>query len=162
MVYTPSITFNKLIATISLGLLLQSPVFANFYSGHAAGIVANSGQDYVSPNEQYRGNGKKDAVFQALITAPNQTITGIEVRNTNGQYSVWDTHPNNRFWLGAVVVNGQVKNHSNGSIRFRLGSGKQLLKLYAEDNGSVRGGKTNFRMTVTFTNGKKLVIPLPR
>lgn len=130
--------------------------------GSSAGISAASDRDYVSNSEQYRKNGKIDAVFQASINAPNQVITGIEVRNTNGQRSIWDTYPNNSYWLGVAVVDGRAINNSDGSVNFSLGQGQKSLRFYTEDNGSVRGGKTDFRMTISFASGDKLVITFRR
>ncbi|MBW2622963.1 MAG: DNRLRE domain-containing protein, partial [Deltaproteobacteria bacterium] len=121
--------------------------------GTARLLTASSNRDMVGPNEKFRGNGKTDAIFRAQFSAPNRTVTAVEVSNTNGLRSVWDTRPNNRLWLGGVVVGGRTMNRPDGSVNFSLGSGQNTLDFFVEDNGSIRGGKTNYRMTIFFASG---------
>ena len=126
--------------------------------GTARLLTASSDRDLVGRNETFRGNGKYDAVFQAQFSAPNRTVTAVEVSNTNGLRSVWDTRPNNRLWLGGVVVGGRTMNRPDGSVNFKLGSGQNTLDFFVEDNGSIRGGKTNYRMTIFFASGEPLIM----
>ena len=126
--------------------------------GTARLLTAKSNQDMVGRNETYRGNGTNDAIFRAQFNAPNRTVTAVEVSNTNGLRSVWDTRPNNRLWLGGVVIGGRTMNRPDGSVNFSLGSGQTTLDFFVEDNGSIRGGKTNYRMTIFFASGDPLVM----
>ena len=121
-------------------------------------LTAKSNRDMVGRNEKFRGNGKTDAIFRAQFSAPNRMVTAVEVSNTNGIRSVWDTRPNNRLWLGGVVIGGRTMNHSDGSVNFNLGSGQNSLDFFVEDNGSIRGGKTNYRMTIFFVSGDPVVM----
>jgi hypothetical protein len=128
--------------------------------GTARLLTVNSNQDMVGPNETYSGNGKYDAIFQAQFSAPNRTVTAVEVSNTNGIRSVWDTRPNNRLWLGGVVIGGRAMNQPDGSVNFSLGSGQNTMDVFVEDNGSIRGGKTNYRMTIFFASGDPLIMDI--
>ena len=139
-----------------LPILVLSPVSQS--QGTARLLTVSSDRDMVGRNETFRGNGKKDAIFQARFSAPNRTVTAVEVSNTNGLRSVWDTRPNNRLWLGGVVVGGRTMNRPDGSVNFRLGSGQNTLDFFVEDNGSIRGGKTNYRMTIFFASGDPLIM----
>lgn len=128
--------------------------------GTARLLTAKSNRDMVGRNETFRGNGKTDAIFRAQFSAPNRTVTAVEVRNTSGLRSVWDTRPNNRLWLGGVVIGGRTMNRPDGSVSFRLGSGQNTLDFFVEDNGSIRGGKTNYRMTIFFASGAPLIMDI--
>ena len=128
--------------------------------GTAKLLTGNSNQDMVGRNETFRGNGKYDAIFRAQFSTPNRTVTAVEVSNTNGLRSVWDTRPNNRLWLGGVVIGGRTMNRSDGSVNFSLGSGQNTLDFFVEDNGSIRGGKTNYRMTIFFASGDALIMDI--
>jgi hypothetical protein len=126
--------------------------------GTARLFTASSNRDMVGPNENFCGDGKTDAIFRAQFSAPNRTVTAVEVSNTNGLRSVWDTRPNNRLWLGGVVIQDRTMSQSDGSVNFSLGSGQNTLDFFVEDNGSIRGGKTNYRMTIFFADGDPLVM----
>ena len=136
-------------ATVSVGGPVQ---------GTARLLTVSSNRDMVGRNETYKGNGRFDAVFRAQFSAPNRTVTAVEVSNTNGLRSVWDTRPNNRLWLGGVVIGGRTMNRTDGSVNFSLGSGQNTLDFFVEDNGSIRGGKTNYRMTIFFASGDSLIM----
>ena len=129
-------------------------------SGTARLLTASSNRDMVGRNEKFRGNGKTDAIFQAQFSAPNRTVTAVEVSNTDGLRSVWDTRPNNRLWLGGVVIGGRAMNRPDGSVNFSLGYGQNTLDFFVEDNGSIRGGKTNYRMTIFFASGDPLIMDI--
>ena len=121
-------------------------------------LTASSNLDMVGRNENFRGDGKTDAIFRAQFSAPNRTVTAVEVSNTNGLRSVWDTRPNNRLWLGGVVIQDRTMSRSDGSVNFSLGSDQNTLDFFVEDNGSISGGKTNYRMTIFFASGDPLVM----
>jgi hypothetical protein len=127
--------------------------------GQALGKLANSGRDYVGRSTSYKNNGKADAVFRASINAPGQVITGIVVENVNGQRAVWDTYTHNSFWLGVAVIDGRAINDRDGTVNYRLGQAQAQLEYFCEDNGSVRGRRTDFNMTISFASGDKLMLP---
>ncbi len=133
---------------------------ANNSQGTARLLTVNSNQDMVGRNETLRGNGKTDAIFRAQFSAPNRTITAVEVSNTNGLRSTWDTRPNNRLWLGGVVNQNRTMSQSDGSVNFSLDSGQNTLDFFVEDNGSIRGGETNYRMTIFFASGEPLIMDI--
>jgi hypothetical protein len=116
------------------------------------------GPDVVGRNEVLKGNGKRDRIFRAKISAPGRTVVAVEVRNTNGVFSVWDTKPRNGHWLGAVLLNGRRVYKNDGSVYFRLGNGQATLDMLVEDQGAISGNRTRFRMTVEFANGKPLIM----
>lgn len=131
---------------------------ASEVQGTARLLTVNSNRDMVGRGETFRGNGTNDAIFRAKFSAPGRTVTAVEVSNTNGLRSVWDTRPNNRLWLGGVVIGGRTMNRSDGSVNFSLGSAQNTLDFFVEDNGSIGGGKTNYRMTIFFASGDPLVM----
>ena len=132
----------------------------NNSQGTARLLTVNSNQDIVGPNETLRENGKTDAIFRAQFKAPNRTVTAVEVSNTNGLRSVWDTRPNNGLWLGGVVIQNRIMSQSDGSVNFSLGSDQNTLDFFVEDNGAIKGGKTNYRMTIFFASGEPLIMDI--
>lgn len=127
-------------------------------SGTAQLLSAQSSRDLVGASEDLRGNNIYDAAFRVKLNAPNRVVEAIEVRNLDGIYSVWDTIPSNISWLCAVSAGGRIMNRQDGSINFRLGSNTTTLNLYCEDNDSISGGKTRFKITVFFQQGDPLVM----
>ncbi|MCB2190782.1 MAG: hypothetical protein KQI62_04410 [Deltaproteobacteria bacterium] len=115
----------------------------------------DGGVDWVGPNGSLRGNGRNDALFQMELTAPGRTITGIELRNVDGQLSIWDTFPQTRSWLLAVNRDGTPLNRTDGSLMVPLGQGREILQIRVEDNGSISRGQTHYQLTVFFANGAK-------
>lgn len=128
--------------------------------GTAMLLTASSNRDMVGRNKKLGGNGKTDAIFRAHFSAPNRTVSAVEVINTSGTFSVWDTRPNSRSWLGGVVVGARDMNQSDGSVNFSLGTGQNTLDFFVEDNGSIKGRKTNYRMTIFFDNGDPVVMDI--
>ncbi len=116
----------------------------------------DSNQDLVGPGEILRGDGKKDWVFVMDLRGFQGNIIGITVRNINGQYSVWDTYPKNGMWLlGVKDPNGNVLNRSDGTVSINATGLNQLI-LLVHDNGSLKGGKTNFKVVLEMGDGKKI------
>ena len=129
-------------------------------SAHVELVEKQSLVDYVSQSESLRGDGHFDSHFRITIKAPHRTITWFEIRNTNGQSSVWDTKPNNGMWLIVVAYDGIVLNHSDGSFQVTLPEGERTFDLYLQDNGSIAAGHTSYKLTVGFGNGKTHSFPI--
>ena len=125
-------------------------------------VEKQSKLDYAQRSEKLRGDGHPDAHFQLILNAPGKTIKWLEIRNTNGQLSVWDTKPNNGVWLIVVVYDGIVLNHSDGSFEAILPEGKRTFDLYLQDNGSIAAGNTSYKLTVGFGNGRTHSFPIIR
>ncbi len=143
-------------------LLLSSSGMAgqNGSKGRFRLVAADSGQNWVGPNEIFQSGGHNDAHFQAVILAPDKLITDMEIRNVNGQYSVWDTKPANGMWLSTIAVEGRAINNSDGSLSYKLGAGETTFDVYCEDNGSANGGATTYRLTIGFATGDPLVLEM--
>lgn len=127
-------------------------------SGTAQLLSAHSSRYLVGASEDLCGNNIYDAAFRVRLNAPNRVVEAIEARNLDGIYSVWDTIPSNISWLCAVSAGGRIMNRQDGSINFRIGRNTTMLDLYCEDNDSISGGKTRFKITVFFQQGDPLVM----
>lgn len=127
-------------------------------AGRAIAIDPHPGFDAVGGSETPGKNGQEDVAFRAAIRAPGRIITSIEVRNTNGVFSVWDTIPNNGMWLGALKPGPKAVNRSDGSVSFALGSEEVEIDFLCEDANILRAGQIAYRMTVFFDDGEQLAI----
>lgn len=121
-------------------------------------VQTSAGRDFVGRGDGMTPNNSADGLYRIGVSAPGQVVTGIEVRNTDGIYSVWDTQPNG-FWSAAVVVNGQLMNQANGTVNFVLGQGETVLDLYVENNGAI--GNAGMAITVSFASGQQTVVTVP-
>lgn len=120
----------------------------------------DGGFDWVGPRPGLHPSGKNDALFQLELTAPGRTITGMQLRNVDGRLAIWDTYPRSRHWQLAVNREHKPLNRPDGSLYAPLGQGREILGIRVEDNGSVSGGKTRFKLTVFFADGGKAVFPV--
>jgi hypothetical protein len=114
-----------------------------------------SNYDAVGPGKTIAGDNKPDGLFVLSIQAQDKEITAIEIRNTDGIQSIWDTVPgNNHGAIGVASVQDPVRllNRRDGSVVINI-KDKADLNLYVADNGSIEGGKTNYRVSVTFSDG---------
>lgn len=111
-------------------------------------------EDYVQRSEKLAGDGTPDWCFPIRLIGTG-TVADIRINNISGQYSIWDTTPGNNLWLTAVVADGRVLNKSDGSVSFPI-NGTVDLGLYVADNGSLKSGKTRYRITVRFSDGRSV------
>ena len=92
----------------------------------------------------------------AITLRARGTIEWIQVRNTDGQFSVWDTRPETGNWaLGVTRYDKTVLNKIDGSVRFNVSDRIDLYLLVA-DNGSLKAGKTNYQVRIRFTDERIL------
>jgi len=123
-----------------------------------------SNYDAVGPGKGIKGDGKADGLFTVSIEARNKTITGIEIRNVDGQSSIWDTLPGTANGAIAVALGAEptrLLNNRDGTVRIDI-KDRVDLNLYVADNGSIAGGKTNYRASVTFADGEITWCPVVR
>ena len=111
-------------------------------------------RDVVQNNERLAPNGKKDWAFRTRFDAVG-TVIAVEIRNINGQHSVWDTVPGNGYWLTAVLVGEQRKYSKDGTVNFPI-RGQTDFTFLVEDNGSLNGGRTGYKITLKFADGRKV------
>ena len=108
--------------------------------------------DVVGSSNKFGKDNKDDWMFAITLRAEG-TIEWIEVRNTDGQFSLWDTRPETGNWaLGVTRYDKTVLNKRDGSVRFNV-SGRTDLYLLAADNGSLQAGKTNYKVRIKFVDG---------
>ena len=131
------------------------PAADSIDSVNEAGAYLTS-KDYVQKSGKPAGDGIPDWCFPIRLIGTG-TVESISINNINGQYSVWDTIPANNLWLTAVVIDGRVLNRSDGSVSFPI-SGDVGLELYVADNGSLKGNRTRYRITVRFTDGRVVTL----
>ncbi|MFP4482136.1 MAG: hypothetical protein ACLFN0_05000 [Thermovirgaceae bacterium] len=79
-------------------------------------------------------------------------IEGIATRNVDGTSSAWDRVPNNGIWAIAVDTEGNLRNRSDGSVRFAV-EGRTSLDFWVADNGSITAGSTRYEVIVRFNDG---------
>ena len=126
-----------------------------------ASLVGFGSTDFLSLSESAGADGSKDAVFRITIHTLGR-IESIEIGNISGMYSVWDTIPEN----GAVLLGvADIKkpnfllNKQDGSIDIGIHREQSFL-LYVADNGSIKGKKTCYQITVTYSDGKVIIVPV--
>ncbi len=131
----------------------QSGVYAVRMSAVLKGI---SNYDAVNPTKKLGRDNKGDGLFQLTVTAKNKQISAIEIRNVDGVKSAWDTVPaSSNGLIGVAQTSDPVRllNNPDGSVAVKI-QGPTDLNLYVADNGSIAGGKTNYRINVTFSDGE--------
>ena len=114
-----------------------------------------SSSDYVGARERIGPDGSFDWLFEFQITGKGQ-VKAIMVECIGTSSGVWDTVPGNGNWALGVVLPGKggkgVLNNYDGSVSFEVPPNHNL-QLFMEDNGSLRQGASNFRISVTWSDG---------
>ncbi|MFH0823468.1 MAG: hypothetical protein V2B18_12010 [Pseudomonadota bacterium] len=114
-----------------------------------------SNYDAVNPGKIMKGDDKADGLFVLTVEAGNRVVNAVEIKNVDGVAAAWDTVPNSgKGSVGVAYVSDPARllNKRDGSIEIRL-TDRGDLNLYVADNGSISGGKTNFRITLSFADG---------
>ena len=118
----------------------RSGVFPVRMSAVLKGI---SNYDAVGPGKTLAGDDKPDGLFVLSIQAQDKEITAIEIRNTDGVQSIWDTVPgSNHGAIGVATVEDPVRllNRKDGSVVIKI-KDRADLNLYVADNGTIEGGQ---------------------
>ena len=111
--------------------------------------------DLMKASEAIHGDGRLDAVIK-FVMHTSGNVKSIEIRNTDGRHSVWDTIPRNGHVSMGIADPSrpdELLNRQDGSIGIDVRNQCDLL-LYVADNGSIKAGKTNYVVTVNFTDGR--------
>jgi hypothetical protein len=141
-----------------------SPSAAAYPVRMSAFLDGISRYDAVQSGKKIAGDDKADGLIGLTVKALNKEITAIEVRNVNGQSAVWDTVPGSGNPAVGVALASEptrLLNNRNSSVRIAVKE-QANLNLYLADNGSIRAGKTDFRVTVTFRDGEIAWCPVNR
>ena len=120
--------------------------------------------DAVNAGKTISGDDKADGLFTLSVEARNRVITAIEIRNVGGMKSVWDTVPGSPNPAIGVATSAQpvkLLNSRYGTVRIPV-NGRVDLNLYVADNGGIVGGKTKYRVAVTFEDGEISWCPVTR
>jgi len=117
--------------------------------------------DRVGRSERPVGDGRPDCVIRLDLYSIRGMITGIEIRNIDGQFSVWDTIPGNGLWLAGVTRLGKRLNRKDGSIRWESMTAQTYLNIHIQDNGSIAKGQTSYKVIVTTEDGRRIITTLP-
>jgi hypothetical protein len=120
--------------------------------GRGAAGATPTRVDVVQRSERFAGDGVGDWSFRFRLLGSG-TVSSITVRNTNGQFSVWDTIPRNGYWLAAVYSGRRSLSRNDGSVMFNV-DGAIDLTLYVADNGSLSAGRTRYKIIVKFRDGR--------
>lgn len=115
-----------------------------------------SNYDAVGPGKTITGDDKADGLFVLSVQAKDKEITGIEIRNTDGTSSLWDTIPGSHNpAVGVASVDDPVRllNKKDSSVAIPV-RGLTNLNLYVADNGSIAANNTHYRVAVTFKDGE--------
>lgn len=145
--------------------LSKAPVSRD--SGRVSAMIGGiSHYDMLSSGEGFKEDGALDVFFVAdLFDMVGKTITGVEIRNINGLFSVWDTTPNNGMWvLGIAKAEkpSHILNESSGIVKIPVEKNKEKLYLYATDNGSFAGKNTDYQLIISFSDGSKIQTMIER
>jgi hypothetical protein len=120
--------------------------------------------DAVNPSKKLGGDEKGDGLFVLTVEARDREITAIEIRNTDGTRSVWDTvagSSNHAIGVALVSEPAKLLNKPTGTVHVKVRQ-RADLNLYVADNGSIAAGKTSYRVTVTFADGGISWCPVTR
>jgi hypothetical protein len=114
-----------------------------------------SSSDYVGARERIGPDGNFDWLFEFQIMGKGR-VKAIMVENIGTGSGVWDTIPGNGNWALGVVLPGKggkgLLNNYDSSVSFEVPPNRNL-QLFMEDNGSLRQGASNFRISVTWDDG---------
>ena len=111
-------------------------------------------RDLTGGNERLRGDGNADSSARIVVQGSN-TISAIALKSVKGEAAEWDTIPSNGLWLLGVTQAGKVLNSQDGSVEIPV-KDKITLDLWMTDNGAIRNGKSQFEVTVSFTDGSSV------
>lgn len=111
-------------------------------------------KDVVQRGETIKADGVKDAHFRIRFDAIS-VVEEIAIRNVDGTSSAWDTVPGNGIWAVAVFKGNEMRNKSDGSVKFAV-EGDTTLDLWVADNGSIAKGGTQYEVIVKFNDGTTL------
>ena len=112
-----------------------------------------SSSDYVGTSEKLGKNKKADWLFDCEIRGEGR-VEAI-VAEAVGTPGVWDTIPGNGNWALGVVAPGKgLLNRRDGSVSF-YASQYPKIQLFFEDDGTMRQGASNFKITVIWSDGTK-------
>lgn len=114
-----------------------------------------SSSDYVGSRERIGPDGNFDWLFEFQIRGKGRVVA-VAVESIGTSSGIWDTVPGNGNWALGVVVPGKggkgLLNNYDGSVSFDVPPNHNL-QLFMEDNGSLRRGAANFRISVTWSDG---------
>jgi hypothetical protein len=113
-------------------------------------------RDRVGQGEAVSSDGQMDGTFTVTLQpgSGNRTVTRLDLNRSN-QSGVWDTQPNNGYWLlgAANGLDGALNNAANGSVNFPLTAGSSF-KIFASDyQGELFVSGSSFSLTVSFADG---------
>ncbi len=115
-----------------------------------------SNYDAVSPGKKIVSDDVADGVFVLTVEAKNREIVALQIKNIDGAESVWDTVPSSRNSPVGVALSSdpeRLLNNPDGTVRIRVKE-RVDLNLYVADNGSIKEGRTHYRVAITFSDGK--------
>ena len=107
--------------------------------------------DAANRTEKPGADGSSDAHFRVTFSTIS-VVDQITIRNVDGTSSMWDTVPGNGTWAIAVLMDGNIKNRNDGSVKFAV-EGNIALDLWVADNGAIAEGKTRFEVIIRFNDG---------
>ncbi len=139
-------------------VLVDSPQSASgiFPVRISASLKGISNYDAMGESRTIGGDDKADALFNLILEARDREITGLQIRNTDGQSSAWDTIPGSENGAIGVALTSdptRLLNSRDGAVRIPV-KDRVELNLYVADNGAIAQGKTNYRIAVTFDDGE--------
>ena len=139
-------------------VLTESPQSASgiFPVRISASLKGISNYDAVGETRNIAGDDKADGLFNLVLETRDREITGLQIRNTDGQKSAWDTIPgseNGPIGVALTSEPARLINNRDGSVRLPV-KDRVELNLYVADNGSIADAKTNYRIAVTFEDGE--------
>jgi len=118
--------------------------------------------DFVGRNEVQQGNGSPDSQLRLEINAPNKIITSLILRESVTKKTIWDTTSGNGTWLICMTKKNKSVNQADGTLWYTLGSEKETLDLWLQDNHIIAAGKKELELVLNFDNNESLILPLKR
>lgn len=121
-----------------------------------ASLKGISNYDAVGDSKTIGGDDKADGLFSLVLETKDRIITGIQIKNVDGQTAAWDTvagSDNTPIGVALTSDPARLINSRDGAINLHVKE-RAELNLYVADNGAIADGKTNFRIALTFDDGE--------
>lgn len=123
--------------------------------GKAVFVALRSNKDLVGI-ASFGADTKPDTLIRVAVHQPGAIITGFRIDNVGGKPVRWQTQAASSKAAPVAVMLGDVlQNPGDKGFSVSLGEKTIIVDLYVQDNGVIAEGKTRFRVTVLFKDGKR-------
>lgn len=122
--------------------------------GKAVFAALQSDKDFVGTTS-FAADTRPDTLIRVAVNQPGAIITGFRIDNVGGKPVRWQTRAATSKAAPVAVMLGDVlQNPEDKAFAIALAE-PAVVDLLVQDNGVIAEGKTRFRVTVLFKDGKR-------